>query len=96
MDEGLIHGADARRAMEALEWAVSRAEGREGAKIAPAAKADFTAAAEKYLEDVRARLDLTRRTFLSGTRRCEPERDQRQQRNKRTARIRRQRSGLIR
>ena len=57
MAETLTHGADARRALEALDWAVVRAEKREAGAIAPAARADFAAASERYLDDVRSRLD---------------------------------------
>src|SRR5262245_35194421 len=44
----------------AIDWAVARAErgvAGAGAGAGPEAKADFAAAAERYLDDVRARLD---------------------------------------
>lgn len=60
MEESLIQVADARRAMEALEWAVVRAERPEAevaSAVVKATKADFKAASDAYLPDVRARLD---------------------------------------
>jgi poly(A) polymerase len=60
VEESLIQVADARRAMEALEWAVVRAERPEAevaAALIKASKADFKAASEAYLADVRAKLD---------------------------------------
>jgi poly(A) polymerase len=57
-EESLIHGADATRALSALEWAVEQAErGGEVEKVTPAARADFMEASARYLDDVRARLD---------------------------------------
>jgi poly(A) polymerase len=43
--------------MEALDWAVVRAERGETAKLRTAGKADFLAASERYIDDVRTRLD---------------------------------------
>ncbi len=58
MEQSLIQGADARRAMDALDWAVVRAElGGEGEKQIRADRADFMAASAQYLADVRSRLD---------------------------------------
>jgi poly(A) polymerase len=49
---------DAARALEALEWAALRAEGKLGRETPPIASArDYRAAAEKYLRDLRTRLD---------------------------------------
>ena len=57
MTEILIPDVNPGRAIEALEWAVLRAE--KGTTLPPlkAAPADFKAASELYLPDVRARLD---------------------------------------
>jgi poly(A) polymerase len=53
----LIPPADARRALEALDWAVVRAE-KGATEPAPRADVlDFKAAADAYLADVRGRLD---------------------------------------
>jgi poly(A) polymerase len=58
VDPTLTATTDPRRALEALEWAASRAEKRELSRItSPASRADFRAAAEKYLDDVRSWLD---------------------------------------
>lgn len=63
MEEPLIQVPDPRRAMEALDWAVERAE--KGAAESPvrASKADFRAAADGWLGDVRDRFD---RVMMSG------------------------------
>ena len=55
-----MHGVDAQRALEALDWAVVRAErgaGAAGGMGAPVPRGDFVAAVEGYRDDVRARLD---------------------------------------
>ena len=49
---------DPALALEALEWAALRAEGKAGRGTAPLASArDFRVAAEKHMDDLRARLD---------------------------------------
>ena len=59
MQDLITSGGDAQRAMDALEWAVTRAERGEADAGTPVAAApgDFKTAADHYLRDVRARLD---------------------------------------
>ncbi len=56
MSEQSIEALDPQRAMEALESAVVRAERGEG-EVRKASPADFKAAAQRLLPDVRSRLD---------------------------------------
>ena len=57
MQETSTEAAVARRALEALDWAVERAEKGAGGEAPVAAPADYRAAALELLPDVRARLD---------------------------------------
>lgn len=56
MDPSVNQIADPNRAIEALERAAARAEGG-GAELLHASREDYRAAAERYLPDVRKRLD---------------------------------------
>ncbi len=63
VEEPLIQVPDPRRAMEALDWAVERAEKGAVASAVHASKADYRVAAEGFASDVRARFD---RVMMSG------------------------------